>query len=214
MIRSCVRALLIISLASLIACGGARKKKDEPLPAKVHAQDIQADYYPLRVGNSWTYKVNTMGEQTEQTISIGGTEGKFFKLEGGAAGLIHRDGYGIRDQHRYLLKFPVELGGKWQSILAHDSIERYEITAVGEQVEVPAGTFKGCTVVSSKQSIDKDKALGNRVWFAPGVGIVRLQTSVHVAGQAPAPQVTLELLKYKVSPTEPPPVLKPEDKAP
>jgi len=60
-------------------------------------------------------------------------------------------------------------------------------------------------VVASKQAIDKDRLLTNQMTFAPGVGIVRLQTVLHQTGKPPLPQVTMELARYQVGPTAPTP---------
>ena len=179
-----------------------------PLPARANARDIVQDYYPLKIGNTWKYKVDTLGEVTEQTITVDRKEGKFFHLTGGAGGLIYRDGYGIRDMNRYLLRFPVKLGATRESILSPDSVEYYEITGVGKKVTTPAGVFDGCIEVTSKHAIDDKKSLVNKMVFAPGVGIVRIRTELHQEGKKPLPQVSLELVSYNVAPSELPKVLK------
>ncbi|NOZ86350.1 MAG: hypothetical protein GXP49_08780 [Deltaproteobacteria bacterium] len=201
--------LILLLVLPAVGCAGSRSSiRNHEVPAKAHARDIIKDYYPLRIGNTWTYEVNTLGEKTEQVITVDRKDGKFFHLSGGAGGLIYRDGYGIRDMHRYILRFPVKLGGNWESILSPDSIEYYEVTAVGKKVSVPAGSFDGCVEVLSKHSIDKTKTLVNRMTFAPGVGLVKIETELHQQGKNPVPQVVLRLARYKVAPSELPKVVK------
>src|SRR5262249_9662020 len=62
------------------------------------------DYYPLAVGNHWTYSVNFLGDRRERRVEIiGHRDGYYLDNEGGQ---LTVDGLGVRDQKRYLLRSP------------------------------------------------------------------------------------------------------------
>jgi hypothetical protein len=154
------------------------------------------DYYPLAVGNSWTYQVNTLGQTTDQTVTVVGKEGEFFSDS------THRhlmvDASGLRDDERYLLQRPLVKGNHWKSVISVTSVESYEIVETDKKVSTAAGDFGGCIVVRSTNPQNKSIELVNEMTFAPGVGIVRIQTQMVKDGKA-TPQVTLELTNYKVA---------------
>src|SRR6185436_19706475 len=87
-------------------------------------------YYPLAVGNRWTYAAKLLGARSVQTVEILGRDGAFFKDS--QNGELAVDPYGIRDKHRYLLRSPVERGTTWTNVVSVSSVEHYAIEAVGE----------------------------------------------------------------------------------
>ncbi len=154
------------------------------------------DFYPLAVGNSWTFSVNTLGQTSETTVTLVAKDGEFFKDSTGQRLML--DGSGLRDERRYLLQRPLVKGTHWKSVVSVSSVESYEIVDTDQKVTTPAGSFDGCIVVRSTNPQNKDVSLINETTFAPGVGIVRIETQAVVKGTA-RKQVSLELTRFKVA---------------
>ena len=155
------------------------------------------DYYPLAVGNHWTYAVNFLGDRRERRVEIiGQRDGYYLDNEGGQ---LTVDGLGIRDQKRYLLKDPIRLGASWTNVVSASSVEHYQITELGPPCQVPAGTFENCVKVQSRNRMDEQRTLVNELTFAPSVGIVRIELTLESGGKR-VPQSTFELKAFAVSP--------------
>jgi hypothetical protein len=157
-----------------------------------------SEYYPLAVGHRWTYRAAMLGHTTTREIAIVREQGGFFLDTGGGA-LMH-DAYGLRDQRRYLIRYPIEPGTEWMSVVGPSSVERYRIVDASAVIQVPAGTFERCVVVEAALRVDKDRSLTHRAAYAPGVGLVRLETWAMLAGQAPAQQTRMELVGHQLAP--------------
>jgi hypothetical protein len=160
-------------------------------------------YYPLAVGNSWTYTANLLGDRTQKTVSI--TSQEFGYYVDDQNGRLKVDAFGLRDDKRYLLREPLEVGKTWTSVVSVQSVERSRVVEVDELVNVPAGTFEHCVTVENRNFQDKDSSLLLRTTFAPHVGIIRIQT-VRETEEKVIPQSEVELVSYKVQP--------PKDQAP
>jgi hypothetical protein len=160
-----------------------------------------ADFYPLAVGNYWKYDASFLGEKREQTVEVVKNEGGFYLDTQG--GQLMADSFGVRDQKRYLIREPLEQGRTWTNVLSVASVEHYRITTRGESCEAPAGKFKDCLEVEGRNRVDPKTTLVNRLTFAPGVGIVRIEV-VAEAGDKRIPQTELSLKEYKVKPTSDP----------
>ena len=74
---------------------------------------------------------------------------------------------------------------------------RYRIVDVARKVQVPAGVFPGCVVVRMEVRMQKGRSMRNEMTFAPGVGIILIQTTL-LEGAKSAVQSTLELKNYKL----------------
>lgn len=154
-----------------------------------------ADYYPLAVGNSWTYDSTFLGGRDERTVEIVKEEDGFFRDSMG--GELRLDPFGVRDQKRYLLREPVEAGTSWTNVVSVSSIERYKIVEAGHACEAPAGKFENCVTVESTNKADPKRSLVNAITFAPGVGIVRIEVTL-VEGKKQIPQATMALKKFEL----------------
>jgi hypothetical protein len=184
--------LLIPLLAACATTPSTVEKRPEVAgtPAK--------DYYPLAVGTAWTYKVVALGAPPqEQSVQILKDEGGTFHDSTGNQ--LFTDAFGVRDQKRYLLRDPVEVGTEWSNVVSVSSVERYRIVAANVACDSPAGHFENCAVVESTNKVEEGKALVNELTFAPKIGLVRISTLL-VAAEKRVPQVTLELTKYTVVP--------------
>jgi hypothetical protein len=115
---------------------------------------------------------------------------------------LKADELGVRDQRRYLLQNPIEAGTKWNNVVSVSAVEHYEIVGVDQPCEAPAGHWAHCVVVESRSRVDDGRALLNEMTFAPGVGIVRLSTTLEQGGQR-VPQALLLLNTFR--PVTPPP---------
>jgi hypothetical protein len=171
------------------------------------------DYYPLAVGNEWTYVTTALPStpggrgatspppmsqrEAQKTIRIvrRDAQGYFHDNEKGS---LKSDGECLRDRDRRLLCAPFQVGKGWQSVIGPNSTERYEITEGDVEVRTPAGTFERCVKVQAHNRASADTDLVVEWTYAPGVGMVRMETFAVVKGEV-RPQVRAELKSYKVS---------------
>ncbi len=186
-----------IALWSLLALGCATPSANTRAGEKPKRTGA-AEYYPLNVGNSWTYRVRFGQAEQQQTITIQSEENGFFKDDANPPSELTADAYGLRDKLRYLLREPVEVGTHWTNVVSPSSIEDYRIVSL-ESCASPAGSFDKCVVVESRNKMDPKHTLVATVTMAEHVGIVRVETQVE-AGADKIPQVQLDLLKYSLAP--------------
>jgi hypothetical protein len=160
-----------------------------------------ADYFPLAVGNEWTYVDESPALPPDRrgagrTVRIlERTRDGFFRDN--ERGELRADAECLRDRVRRLPCAPLEVGKSWSSVVSVSSTERYEIAAVGEAVTTPAGTFPGGVRVRAhnRASATTDHVL--EITYAPGVGPVRIETFVVVEGKV-TPQVRAVLRSYRI----------------
>jgi uncharacterized protein DUF3108 len=185
---------IVALLVFLITINAGAQKPKAPAP----------DYFPLRVGDSWTYR-GTSGD-TEYTIKVleeekpaaGGTirylveklagaqVHTLFSKEGGWV-FMHSERYpeheGLEAKYepaRKYLPTPLVAGVKWEwSGKDYTQTEVKESNQVIglESVTVPAGTFRAMKVVSE---ITAAARMTKTFWYADGVGLVKTTTD---AGQ-------------------------------
>jgi Ni/Co efflux regulator RcnB len=182
------RLLLVCALMSACATtSGSTSKTAEK------AQDASV-FYPLGLGTEWNYEVKLLGETRVVDVKITKKNDDGF-IEDSMGAKLLTDSYGVRDQKRYLLRNPVVAGTKWTNVVSVSSVETYEILAVNQPCDSPAGTFENCVIVESRNRIKEGTTLVNEVTYAPNVGIVKLSTVLD-AGDRQIPQSTLSLLKF------------------
>jgi hypothetical protein len=197
----------VVLTAGLLGCA------HEPSPAPTAAAEApartgkipdSARYFPLAVGNRWTYAATYLGERsTRQGEMVEFRDGNYVDRDGRA---IRVDREGVRDQVRYLLHEPLNAGATWTSVVAPGSAEHYKILSVRSPCEAPAGKFPDCIEVESRTLVDPRtpaRLLVNRVTFAAGVGIVRVRTALE-EGTKSAPTAELLLTSFEVA--SPPPL--------
>ncbi|HEY1334320.1 MAG TPA: hypothetical protein VGF31_08695 [Myxococcaceae bacterium] len=159
-----------------------------------------ARYFPLAVGNTWTYEAAYLGERSTRRVEVVAfRDGNYVDGDGRT---LRVDREGVRDQVRYLLHEPLSVGATWTSVVAPGSAEHYRITSVHAPCEAPAGKFPDCVEVESRTLADPKtpgRLLVNRVTFAAGVGIVRVRTALE-EGTKSAPTAELLLTAYQVAP--------------
>jgi hypothetical protein len=183
------RSFLLLTFA-LAACTPVTKATTPSKP-----EITAGDFYPLTVGLTWSYEVKLLGEtrMIDVTTLRKNADG-FVEDSTGAQFLV--DGFGVRDQKRYLLRNPIAPGTKWTNVVSVSSVEAYEIIGANQPCDAPAGKWDGCVVVESRNRVQEGVTLVNEMTFAPGVGIVRLSTVLESNGKQ-IPQSTLALVKFK-----------------
>jgi hypothetical protein len=159
-----------------------------------------ARYFPLAVGNTWTYAATYLGEHSTRRVEVVAfRDGNYVDGDGRT---LRVDREGVRDQVRYLLHEPLSVGATWTSVIAPGSAEHYKVLSVHAPCEAPAGKFPDCVEVESRTLADPrtpGRLLVNRVTFAAGVGIVRVRTALE-EGTKSAPTAELLLTAYQVAP--------------
>jgi hypothetical protein len=182
-------------LAALVLGSGCSRKNVEATPRARTTGDV-SQYYPLAVGNRWTYRVNGREDKPVSVEILREENGFFHDSQGGQLAV---DAYGLRDPKRYLLRAPVETGHAWTNVVSVSSTERYRILEAGVPCQSPAGAFDNCVQVEGRNRINAEATLVNTQTFAPGVGLVRMQVDVEAKGQR-VPQTWLELTAWQVRP--------------
>ena len=196
-------ALALAGALSLGACattssGGpaaAPATQGEGAAAHQRSALTAADFHPLAIGNRWTYRGAMAGQSLERSVTIRGVEQGFFVDD--ANGRLKVDAEGLRDDKRYLLKNPVARGQRWMAVLSVTSTERYEIVETGLTIDTPRGRFENCVQVRAQNRIDADRALESEWSYAPGVGIVRMETRLR-DGERVIPQALIELTDFRI----------------
>lgn len=184
-----------VVLLGAMMLGSGCAKRVEAEPEAQSASGNVADYYPLAVGNKWTYRVNGRADRPVTVEILKQEDGYFLDNQGGQLSV---DAYGLRDPKRYLLRAPLRTGQAWTNVVSVSSTERYQIVQAGGSCDTPAGTFPSCIEVEGRNRVDAQATLINTMTFAPGVGMVRLETAVETANQQRIPQARLELLSYEL----------------
>jgi hypothetical protein len=153
------------------------------------------------VGNEWNYVDQSPALPTSRRGALRAvrildrTPDGFFRDN--QRGELKVDGACVRDRLRRLLCRPFQPGATWSSVVSVSSTERYEIAAVHEAVETPAGRFDDCVRVRAhnRASAGTDHVL--EITYAAGVGPVRIETYVVVDGKI-TPQVKALLQSYRL----------------
>jgi len=188
-----VRTTPLLVLAALLAGGCAHAPKGAPRAG------APADWFPLAVGNEWVYadrspQLPPRGQKRTVRILSKDADGYYVDNEKGA---LRADPDCLHDRLRRLLCAPFEPGHAWSSVVSVGSTERYEIVAVGERVQTPAGAFDGCLRVRAHTRAGPEAEAVLEITYAPRVGPVRIETFAVVRGVA-TPQIRAELESYRV----------------
>lgn len=182
--------------AALILAGCAKAPEVRRASPSLSAPD----YYPLAVGNWWTYRANFLGEKSERRVEIVGWRNGFYLDSQGQELTV--DALGVRDQRRYLLREPIEVGRTWSNVVSVSSVEHYQVKEVGVSCQALAGVFRDCVRVESKSPINESSTLSNEITFAPQVGIVQIEITLEAGGKR-IPQHQYLLKEFKVNPPAP-----------
>jgi hypothetical protein len=196
-----VRPLLpLVAFVLATGCAGGQRPAASPAPAPAAtAPGKPADFYPLAVGNTWTYRDESPGLRQPapaRTVRIvERTRDGYFKDSD--RGELRADADCLHDRNRRLLCGPIAKGTTWTSVVSVSSTEKYEIAGVGEKLETPAGTFDGCVRVRAHNRAGPGAELVLEITYAPGIGPARIETFVLVGADA-VPQFRAVLEKVHI----------------
>ncbi len=189
------------SKAILLCLGLAAGCAHAPDRTRERSQLSPADYFPLAVGNSWVYvdhspQLQPGAPRREHAVRIVSRDAEGYYHDN-AGGQLRTDPDCLHDRLRRLLCRPFESGKTWSSVVSVTSTERYEIVSSDARVETPAGIFNHCIKVRAHNRAGPDADQILEATYAPGVGMVRIETSV-VMNDVVAPQVQMVLESYKL----------------
>ena len=183
------RLALSLSLL-LLACKTAAPTADA---SSTQTGPDPALYYPLAVGNSWTYQQR--GSARRETIQIIGRDGPWYLDD--HRGRIRYESDGVRDADRYLLRAPLAAGGHWNAV-DNMVVQRFEVRSLDASAVTEAGTFTRCAVIRNEQLLQKGARFVTEWTYAPKVGLVQLVTSTLDAKGRQQEQTRLQLVAYRV----------------
>jgi hypothetical protein len=167
----------------------------EPRPTSTNAPRAR-DLFPLAVGNRWTYDAAFLGAKQRLTVAIVSGDGRTFTDSRNQKFILSSDG--VRDEHRYLLKDPLEVDRSWTSIIDVSTSEHYKVVELGVRLDVAAGHFEDCVRIESRNPQGPNISLVADQVYCPGVGLARVVTFEERSGVRSAPQFMQELASYKV----------------
>ncbi len=181
-----------------------------PITQGGEGQKKTLDYYPLKVGTSWTFRVQAQGQNLEIVNRVAKRENingmelvKIETLTGGRVVASEHLRSTERGVFRYrfnnleispplqLIKYPIKKKGEtWKQTIKMGSQEvTVNVKSNMEKVKVPAGQYRTVSVELGMTIMGK--TITTKYWFAPGVGVVKQEANV--AGQ----QVEIELNKFQ-----------------
>lgn len=192
--------LLLLLISSSALMGQRRKKR-----AATQTSAAPRDFYPLRVGDSWTYrhsegspitmKVLREEKQADGTLQYvvelnAGNEINYFYSKPDGWVLLHGTTYpqeqtGMKVEYsppKQYLKNPLTPGAKWDWAGKDGASESSQV--IGQEwIEVPAGRFQAMKVFS-KVALPEGGSTDKTYWFVDGVGLVKSTTEARsTAGQ-------------------------------
>lgn len=182
-----------LTLLSLVVCCSCATGSSGTTAKPTTPERTAADFFSLKLGSAWEYEASMLGEKRKLPVSIVKVVDGLAEDSTGARMLA--DAWGVRDERRYLLRNPIETGTRWNNVVSPSSVENYEILVADQPCDAPAGHWEGCVIVESRNRIDGSKTLVNEITLAPGVGIVRMATTLEDQGKR-LPQSQLTLLKF------------------
>ncbi len=190
---------LLTAIAALVITGCASPGGVGVASSPGLIAETATSYFPLAVGNRWTYLTQVGDRQERNDIRIEKREGGFY--EDNRGGRLRFDVEGLRDEARYLIHLPLQAGHRWESRVPGGAVERYEILTTDAVIEVPAGRFQGVLLIRAKTRVDPRTELEREWAYARGVGLLRIETTAVVDGKQRVGQPTIELGEFSLHDT-------------
>lgn len=193
--RSSFQKLLLLLALVLSACAhDSEARKKELLAGELRVRD----FYPMRLGSSWTYEMRMGHVVEEQKIELVAMEHGYFKDNLG--GLLRVDSEGLRDPRRYMLRAPLIEGNEWSAVLEPGVIEYFSIEEVGTSCSAPAGVFGRCIRVRGMVSVGGGRNLLSQWTYAEGVGLVEFRSWSEKEEGENMQQIEMKLLSFERGP--------------
>lgn len=212
----CYKHSCLFALVFLLFAAGCSQNSAGKHPS-------QGDYFPLALGDTWTYRMSPGTKVYEAQVTaqkvIGGINTYALAVEDTYSYLavrpdgVYQYGQGDPDDPKsavlfsppqLLYQLPFDVGDEWNTpVLAEPTGKDSETVYVGGQVDsvetvtVPAGTFRDCYKLTVDDPRDSP-ANRTDLWFAPNVGIVKTVTYI-VIGAGKPKMSTTELVKYRLA---------------
>ena len=186
----------------------------QPVATAQEKKQDSKSYYPLKVGNKWTYQVESdavpkgNSKLMNQIAKIEKIDGvSLSRLETTAKGkVVASEHLSITDKgifrNRYngtevsppicMLKFPIKKGSTWK-VESKVGEEKLSVSCKSdeEEIEVPAGKFKTVKVVMDAEVVGAGIIVSTTYWFSQGVGVVKQHVNIN------SMQFTLLLEKFE-----------------
>jgi hypothetical protein len=187
------RQSLRIGLLLIAGAGLGAIQLDAQARLRSAAIGSSGGYFPLAVGNSWTYAITGFAGQGSHTITVSGVEeiggNLYYQLDGyadtpslvralpdGTIVEYHRETRG----ERLWYDFRAAEGASWPSVVNTNCPASGVVRSRSGSVKVPAGEFARAFVVQYMGSNCADAGFEEEI-FAPGIGLVR-RTSQTIGG--------------------------------
>jgi len=143
-------------------------------------------YFPAVVDAQWVYQL-VVSESSKDTLQLLQTRinevtaDRIAVMSGSSPVLymVANDGLIKAKSGNYFLKYPLTPGNRWPITLGGVAGEAV-IVANDQSITTAAGTFEDCLLVEERPGGDP---VVLRTWYAPGVGVVRMQTAIIVDGK-------------------------------
>ncbi len=178
------------------------------------------DYFPLKAGNKWLYKVEVWDEDKKfektQAIELSSQDydeitrtTRYYDEKGEVLFIKAADGI-LNSFGRYWLKYPIQEGAKWVSSGARNDYWHFKIEKIHESVEVMGKVYHDCIVVSFRTNQITAQIKGEIVsyfienisYMAPNVGRVLSETyRIPAKGKERTLETRMTLLTFQKSAT-------------
>jgi len=187
--RFSVRVLILVG-ATLVGCGGASQHgRAGPIDAN--------SLFPLHEGNVWTYDVDDgSGENVLHFIRTAAEEGhgRFQMLSPSGESVYYEareDGIYNATVEAWMLRNPIRQGTDWDAMGGRTA----RITQIDQTVELPAGRFTECVVVSETGS---SSGLEVETTYCPDVGPVIVESRMTMDLSEQTVRVVARLRAYQL----------------
>jgi hypothetical protein len=172
-------------------CATAGGAPDAAVAPEPHA------FYPLESGNAWSYDVDTGDASTTLAVTrVEGRDGMEARVRTGAEVVryeVLEDGIRTVPEGAWLFRAPFVVGSEWPA----PGGRRAQVVSIDAEVSAPAGSFEGCLDVLETGG---DLDLEIRTVYCPGVGPVRVESTMRSSVSERSLTVTATLRGYQVTP--------------
>lgn len=181
----------MLGLALASGCATAGSPGDEAAARESHV------FYPLESGNAWSYDVDTGDASTTLAVTrVEGRDGTEARVRTGAEVVryeVLEDGIRTVPEGAWLFRAPLVVGSEWPAPGGRHA----QVVSIDAEVTAPAGSFEGCLdVLETGGELD----LEIRTVYCPGVGPVRVESTMRSSVSERRLTVTATLRGYRVTP--------------
>ena len=182
-----MRALILSATLLLAACGASNEN------VQPEGDPFAPDrLFPMAEGNVWTFDVDDGSGETafhylrvvesqanRRAIAVPSGDAEAYELRPEGLYNVTRDSW--------TLKVPVREGAEWPARGGRTA----RVTSTAARVDVPAGSFEGCVMVSE---FGAENGLETHTTYCPDVGPVLIETSLPLE-TAPVPATVIARLR-------------------